>query len=213
MTDNNQIKTDTEFSAQDQPFQICTQRLAIYPLHSMFTEQYWAYHKTNYKDFKQFLPYSGPDMPDYEDIETIVDNELKMMQANRGIRFLAFTREDKSCKTVVGDFFLYNIIFGYSMSAHAAFSLDRKFRGKGYMTEISRTLIDYTFTSLGLHRIELNIQKNNSASIRLAERLGFGFEGTARELLLINGTWKDMERYSCISTNWDKHLAEDELKR
>lgn len=52
---------------------------------------------------------------------------------------------------------------------------------KGYMTEALRPLIDYGFTVLGLNRIEAYIISGNSASVRLFRKLGFTYEGVARE--------------------------------
>ena len=48
-----------------------------------------------------------------------------------------------------------------------------EYRGKGYMTEAMRLAIDYGFRRIGLKRIFAVTSKDNSAAIRLMERLNF----------------------------------------
>ena len=45
--------------------------------------------------------------------------------------------------------------------------------GKGYATEISRTLRDHALNKLGLTRLIALIEPENEASVRVAERVGF----------------------------------------
>jgi len=57
---------------------------------------------------------------------------------------------------------------GYHVGADAT--------GHGYATEMAATLIDVAFDVCGVERIELHIDPENIASIRVAERLGVPFE-------------------------------------
>ena len=59
------------------------------------------------------------------------------------------------------------------------------------MFEALSAAINYTFVTLGLHRVVANYIPNNKRSARLLARLGFEIEGRARKLLLINGEWRD----------------------
>ncbi|MHB1394306.1 MAG: GNAT family N-acetyltransferase [Clostridia bacterium] len=52
---------------------------------------------------------------------------------------------------------------------------------KGYMAEALESLIDYGFAVLELNRIEACIISGNRASVRLFRKLGFIYEGVARE--------------------------------
>jgi ribosomal-protein-alanine N-acetyltransferase len=57
-------------------------------------------------------------------------------------------------------------------------------------------VITEAFTTLGLHRLEANIQPGNVPSIALAERCGFEKEGFSPRYLKINGRWRDHERWA-----------------
>ena len=53
--------------------------------------------------------------------------------------------------------------------------------GNGYMSEAVRAALDYGFGEMGLDRVELWIIEENTASMRLAERVGFRRRGRLRQ--------------------------------
>lgn len=69
--------------------------------------------------------------------------------------------------------------------------VDRRFEGKGYMSEAIRAVIRYAFEERKLHRIMANYMPGNERSARLLERLNFEREGVAREYLYIRDRWED----------------------
>lgn len=62
-------------------------------------------------------------------------------------------------------------------------------RGRGFGTEVTRRLLQFAFSELGLHRVDLRVLEFNLAALRMYERCGFRREGVEREGVLIGGSW------------------------
>jgi [ribosomal protein S5]-alanine N-acetyltransferase len=74
--------------------------------------------------------------------------------------------------------------------------------GQGYMTETICLALRRAFTELRLHRLEANIQPANTASIRVARRCGFEYEGFSPRYLKVGGEWRDHERWAIRVEQW-----------
>ncbi len=75
-------------------------------------------------------------------------------------------------------------------------------RGQGYATEAARALMDYGFTSLGLHRIHADTRCDNRASWRIMERLGMRREALLRGSAYEGGQWVDKYIYGMLGDEW-----------
>ena len=75
-------------------------------------------------------------------------------------------------------------------------------QGRGHATDAARTLADFGFRQLGLHRISAAIGPDNAASIAVVDRLGFQLEGRIRDHVFTNGAWRDSLLYSVLTDEW-----------
>ena len=64
-----------------------------------------------------------------------------------------------------------------------AYMIDKRFWGQGLGTEAAAGIRDYAFEQLGLTRLICLIDKDNQASIRVAEKIGMAFEKEGRDEL------------------------------
>ena len=76
------------------------------------------------------------------------------------------------------------------------------FRGKGYVNEALKALVDHLFTVEKVHRVVADIDIRNSDSIRVVERLGFRREATFIENDFLKGEWCSMHLYTLLSREW-----------
>lgn len=67
-------------------------------------------------------------------------------------------------------------------SAEIGFWMDAAARGHGYLTEAATAVVDFGFAEpLGLARIQWRAIVGNAASARVAQKLGFRYEGILRQ--------------------------------
>ncbi len=113
--------------------------------------------------------------------------------------FLLCRREDGR---ILGFFNLSQIFRGPFLNAYLGYAVGEPFAGTGFMSEGIELVLRHAFGSLGLHRLEANIQPANAASIALAKRAGFRLEGFSPRYLKIDGRWRDHERWAILAEEW-----------
>ncbi len=85
---------------------------------------------------------------------------------------------------------------GSMRSASIGYWLDGRLAGQGIMPRAVAMVIDHCFTTLRLHRVEINVRPENAASRRVVEKLGLRLEGTRVAYLHIDGAWRDHLSYA-----------------
>jgi [ribosomal protein S5]-alanine N-acetyltransferase len=103
---------------------------------------------------------------------------------------------------IVGFLNLGEIIRGSLQQAFIGYGGVAGFSGHGYMSEAMQLVLREAFATLKLHRVEANIQPENTASIALARRAGFVREGFSERYLKISGRWRDHERWAINAERW-----------
>jgi len=106
----------------------------------------------------------------------------------RAYAFFSFRREDDA---LVGGVTLGQVRRGAAQSATLGYWVGEPFRRRGYTLDAVRTLLDFAFEELNLHRVEASCLPENAASQGLLEQAGFRLEGRLRRYLRIDGEWRD----------------------
>jgi RimJ/RimL family protein N-acetyltransferase len=74
--------------------------------------------------------------------------------------------------------------------------------GLGYATEAAAVLLDLAFRTIGMHRVVARIDARNTASARVAEKLGMRREAHLRENEWFKGEWTDELVYAVLAAEW-----------
>jgi [ribosomal protein S5]-alanine N-acetyltransferase len=103
---------------------------------------------------------------------------------------------------IIGVVNLSQIFYGAFQNAYMGYYGGQPTAERGLMTEGVGLVLGYAFETLALHRVEANIQPENTRSIALVRRLGFTREGFSPRYLFIAGAWRDHERWAMLAEDW-----------
>jgi len=81
---------------------------------------------------------------------------------------------------------------------------EKKFWSDGYGTDAARTIIDYGFRFLNLHKIESGAMAFNERSVRMHLRVGFKKEGRRRQSWHRDGRYVDEFLFGLLRREWEK---------
>lgn len=108
----------------------------------------------------------------------------------------------RESEKVVG-FANYHHRENWNQRLEIGFFLHPAFQGRGLMAEALTALLAYCFEQLAMERIEVTTSPDNSAAIRLIERLGFRFEGgPMRHRQRVGNVFRDLSMYALLRDEW-----------
>ena len=105
---------------------------------------------------------------------------------------------NKSDDAIAGVININNIVRGSFLSASLGYYAGAPYVGQGLMREGLELVKSFAFYTLGLHRLEANIQPENHRSLALVQQCGFEREGLSPAFLFIDGQWRDHERWTAV---------------
>ncbi len=97
---------------------------------------------------------------------------------------------------VVGQLSLSDISAGALRSASIGYWVSQHIAGHGVTPTAVALAIDYAFSELRLHRIEICIRPENTASLRVVQKLGLRYEGRRERYIHIDGQWCDHDSFA-----------------
>ncbi len=86
--------------------------------------------------------------------------------------------------------------------ASFGYVLNRKYWGKGYMTEALSKLLEFYFSKLDLNRVEATHYVGNEGSGKVMIKCGMEFEGIAKKEVKVKGVFHDVVHYGITKEKW-----------
>jgi [ribosomal protein S5]-alanine N-acetyltransferase len=87
------------------------------------------------------------------------------------------------------------------------YNLAEPYWGRGIIVEAVLKLFEYVYREYPALRIQARVLSGNTASARVALKLGMKYEGTLRSLLIHRGRPVDVEFYALLRTQWRPSIA------
>jgi ribosomal-protein-alanine N-acetyltransferase len=95
-------------------------------------------------------------------------------------------------------------------NAEWGFALGRRYWGTGLFPDAARLLLDFAFTTIGVHRLEARTPVANERARRALQRMGAVFEGALRRSFLLAGQYHDDALYSLLASDWERQPHEEQ---
>ncbi len=95
----------------------------------------------------------------------------------------------------------------YNNSAELGYVLSPEYWRRGLMKEALGAVMRVAFSQIGFHRLTVRIMDGNIASVKLAESMGFVYEGTARDCQIIKGAYATVHTYSILEDEYEKIIS------
>lgn len=111
---------------------------------------------------------------------------IRQGKAGRALPFVVTYDE-----VMVGQLTVTGVTWGSARWAQMGYWIDQRFAGRGVMTTAVALACDHCFFTMLLHRIEIAIRPENTASLRVVQKLGFHEIGMSAKYLHISGRWRD----------------------
>ena len=156
---------------------------------------------------RDLLPHYERWMNDFDVTKTLSVGWLAMTsesefewyeQASRASNQVTFTVYERPELRPIGNAGLTDIDFRHGTAEFGIMIGEKDCWGKGYGTEVTRLVVDYAFTGLGLHNVFLRCYATNEAGIRAYTRAGFKLIGRRRESRRRGLEWVDTILMDCL---------------
>lgn len=85
--------------------------------------------------------------------------------------------------------------------AEIGYWISTRYAGRGLMTEAASAVVSFAFDHLRVHRLELHAGPHNIGSCRVAEKMGFRYEGLLRDGSFAVGGYYDVNCYGLLETD------------
>lgn len=92
---------------------------------------------------------------------------------------------------LAGQLTVSGIVGGSASWGQIGYWVDQRLAGRGIIPTAVALAVDYCFTAMRLHRVEIAIRPENVRSLRVVAKLGFRPEGLRPRYLHIDGDWRD----------------------
>lgn len=147
-----------------------------------------------------WLPWCTPEYS-RQHAESWVMSAEEAWSSGEDYRFIIECKQSKKILGSVG----FNHINTMHRIANLGYWVRRSALGQGVTLKAAQRAIQFAFSEMNIHRIEVIVLPNNIASLAIAHKLGGKHEGTLRNKLHLHGQSYDAECFSIIPSDYTQN--------
>jgi len=180
-----------------QPFEnLITDRLILRKL----TPEVFNYIYANFSD-EELLAFLG--------LETLDALTVEKEKHRKGLStynksFLYFKVLDKASGKIIGWCGYHTWYLDHNRAEIGYGLYDDVYKQRGLMSEAVKTILDYGFLQMKLHRVEALIGTDNDASQNLVKKFGFTYEGNLKEHYFTNNRFEDSLIFGLLNHHYQQ---------
>ena len=174
-----------------------TERLLLRVLDETFAGDVVDFYIAN----PEFEKYEPQRVFNYYTINYMASNlkfERDVIEKKMGLRLWIYEKDNPD--KIIGTVSFQNVMRGVYRTCQLGYKIHKEYQRKGYGEEAVGFACRVAFRELDIHRIEAYTMPENLPSARLLEKLGFTYEGIARDKAQICGKWEDHMIFSLLET-------------
>jgi RimJ/RimL family protein N-acetyltransferase len=126
------------------------------------------------------------------------------LRERRDGRYICFAVVPHELKAAVGIFQVREMEPSFQ-TAEWGFALASPFWGSGAFVEAARLVLDFTFDTVGAHRVEARAVIQNGRGNGALRKLGATQEGLLRRSFLRRGEYLDQHLWAILADEWRRH--------
>ncbi|MFJ3958495.1 GNAT family N-acetyltransferase [Arthrobacter sp. NPDC090010] len=177
-------------------YPVLTERLLLRPITEQDIDPMLEYKSR--EDVVRFVPYKPLSR---EEITERVAGIWSRTELNEPGQAICLAVEERATGRLIGDV----VLFWHSAehrSGEIGYIFSPAVSGQGYATEAAAALLRLGFEDLGLHRIVARLDERNTASARVAERLGMRQEARLVRSEWFKEQWSTGLIYAMLDEEW-----------
>jgi len=175
---------------------IATDRLVLVPIDPADGPDIWHAVDSSRASLQRWLPWVQYNTDQISSTRFAEACALDWDQG-RAVRFVVRERVHGMLVGVVG----LEACVHLHRSCELGYWLRRDATHRGMMTEAARAAVEFAFRGLGAHRVRVAAATDNHPSLAVIARLGFRFEGIARQAEWCDGRWLDHATFALLATD------------
>lgn len=132
-----------------------------------------------------------------EDAEAWIQKKIDNFEKDEEIAWAICHRENGNLMGAVGLKTDLN-----NDSAEIGFWMGEPYRGKGYVTEAAKGVVEFAFYKMDLNRVEAKHMVGNRGSAKVLEKIGMSYEGLHRQQVKKWDEFRDVKSYAIIRADY-----------
>lgn len=143
--------------------------------------------------------YSEPIYTTKEDVKGLLDKYIDSYKEDDYYRWAIIEKDSNICIGQIAIFLVDN----KNHFCEIEYCLGSKFHRKGYATEAVRRVLEFCFSDVNFHKVQVCHKEGNVASEGVIKKCNFTYEGTLRDFFYMEGKYVNRLYYSMLREEYE----------